>query len=872
MKRTKIVTWIVVCLGMISGTLFAQASHQRNFHEYELWHKLITYDLSTDGQWASWRVISKQFVDTLYVRNIKSGESYSYASASMPEFSKDSRWLAFSMPNRDNASEGFAYYSCLLNLDDGTLKKFSGVESFSFTPDSRFMLLKGRSNDGTILSLYDLRSNHVKTLPSVSEYVLDPSSQKIAYITKIAGGKSSHLEVMHLKDMRVYSPILEEGEYSKLNWTSNGLTFIQTSIDSLEKTRCDDIRIIKGIGEKTTHYSLESLFGEKEKKNLALSPFYRPRWSGNGEILFFGIDVEKEQKESSNSNVTVWHWKDKDLQTVQKNRYYENKSKSYLCAWWPNQNKWKQIADSSLGEISSISSTGEYVLVSDDRPYQPHFREPHHDWYLVDVASGEKIQLLKDVILTLYFSPSGSFVYYFKDKDWFIYDIKKRQHVNLTQGIETELSDLHYDGPIDIAPAAGKAGWTEGDKNFWVYDEYDIWNVDTKTLKAIRLTEGRENKIVFRAMGRGQMKLSENSWISAKGRDGQSGIYRYEKKGNKFVPLVYGPYDYGQFVSSANKGKCLFSKEDNTTPAELFYGDGQCLNVTSLLKTQIRESDSIKLRKSEVVYYKDSKGTELKGALFYPVNYQEGKQYPMIVKMYENLSQHLNSFIHPSAQDAYNTTNFVLQEYFVFMPDIRYQVNHPGESAVDCITSAVKEVLKKGVVDAERIGLLGHSWGAYQAAYIISQTDMFAASVAGAPLTDLISMYGSIYWESGRSNQDMFETGQARLRNPWWQIKEEFMKNSPVFQAEKIHTPLLMIFGTEDRSVDWRQGLELYITMRRMKKPCILLSYEGEGHTISLQENEQDQTLRILDYFDFYLKKSKPQKWISEGVRYSVNQ
>lgn len=168
------------------------------------------------------------------------------------------------------------------------------------------------------------------------------------------------------------------------------------------------------------------------------------------------------------------------------------------------------------------------------------------------------------------------------------------------------------------------------------------------------------------------------------------------------------------------------------------------------------------------------------------------------------------------------------------------------------------------------LGLLGHSWGAYQTAYIISQTSMFAAAVAGAPLTNMVSMYNSIYWENGRSNQEMFETGQARFRLPWWEIEEEYIKNSPVFQAQHIQTPLLMVFGADDRAVDWRQGLELYITMRRLGKPCILLTYEGEGHTIGLLENMLDQTSRVMDYFNYYLKGEQPESWILEGKKYSL--
>ena len=403
----------------------------------------------------------------------------------------------------------------------------------------------------------------------------------------------------------------------------------------------------------------------------------------------------------------------------------------------------------------------------------------------------------------------------------------KEEYINLTAQVTTGLSDIYYDGPIDIAPSFGIAGWLKEDKAFWFYDEYDIWSVEPATLKLKRLTRGREDKITFRKFQRGVLTPDCNLLLRATGDDGASGIYRFDPKGHH-RPLLYGPFGTLRLEQSADKKTNLLGWADNITAPELFVCDENLNRLQQLTHTNLRPPGFI-FRKSELIRYKNSRDKELKGALFYPVNYREGQSYPMIVHIYEKLSQHLNDFVFPSASDLYNTMNYVLQGYFVFQPDITYEVNRPGESAVDCVTAAVRQVLKREDIDPARLGLIGHSWGAYQTAYMITQTPLFAAAVAGAPLTDMISMYNSIYWESGRSNQEMFETGQARFRLPWWQISRQYICNSPVFQAENIQTPLLMIFGTEDQAVDWSQGLEMYITMRRLGKPCILLTYEGEG-------------------------------------------
>ena len=438
--------------------------------------------------------------------------------------------------------------------------------------------------------------------------------------------------------------------------------------------------------------------------------------------------------------------------------------------------------------------------------------------------------------------------------------------MNLTEGITTQLSNKYYDGPIDIQPSFGTAGWLKGDKEFWFYDEYDIWSVELQTLRLKRLTQGRENKMTFRKMQRGDLTLDKSLLLKVNGDDGQTGIFRFDRKG-RHQQLIYGKYSFLRLDRTPDGSGYLFAREDNVTAPELFYTDDNFTKLHQLTRSNL-SPQGFEFRKSELVCYKNSKGKELKGALFYPVNYQQGKQYPMIVHIYEKMSDKLNGFVFPSARDTYNTMNYVLQGYFVFQPDITYEVNQPGESAVDCVTAALKEVLNRKDIQPDRVGLTGHSWGAYQTAYIVTQTSAFAAAVAGAPLTDMVSMYNSIYWENGRANQEMFETSQARFRLPWWQIPEHYIKNSPVFQAQHIQTPLLILFGTDDHSVDWSQGLEMYITMRRLGKPCILMAYQNEGHTIGGKANELDQTNRVLDYFDYYLNGKPAADWILKGRTY----
>jgi len=200
------------------------------------------------------------------------------------------------------------------------------------------------------------------------------------------------------------------------------------------------------------------------------------------------------------------------------------------------------------------------------------------------------------------------------------------------------------------------------------------------------------------------------------------------------------------------------------------------------------------------------------------------------------------------------------------MPDIRYYVNDPGMSAVWALVPAVQAAIKTGVVDPKRVGLHGHSWGGYQTAFTITQTNIFAAAIAGAPLTDMISMYSIIYKNSGGTNGAIFEASQGRFTTGPWANWEAYSRNSPVYHAAKVTTPLIILHNDQDGAVDFTQGMEYFNTLRRLDKPVILLEYPGENHGLARPANQQDYTERMKEFFDHYLKDTKAPDWLEYGV------
>ena len=307
-----------------------------------------------------------------------------------------------------------------------------------------------------------------------------------------------------------------------------------------------------------------------------------------------------------------------------------------------------------------------------------------------------------------------------------------------------------------------------------------------------------------------------------------------------------------------------FTEQDYDDSPDIFVSGADLKTPRQVSQTNPFQKDFLWGR-SELVEYKSTRGEPLQGALVYPAGYEAGKKYPMIVYIYERLSQTLHLYSVPSERNPYDPSVFSAEGYFVLMPDIVYQPQNPGLSAVECIVPAVKKVLESGKVDDKRVGLVGHSWGAYQTAFLVTQTDVFAAGAAGAPLTNMMSMSVSVYWNSGQTNAWIFHESQGRMDRPFWQDVDTYIKNSPIFQIDKLKTPLLVTFGDEDGAVDWNQGVEMYNAARLAGKPLVMLVYPGENHGLAKKPNQVDYHYRIIDWFGHHLKGQTAPKWITEG-------
>ena len=303
-----------------------------------------------------------------------------------------------------------------------------------------------------------------------------------------------------------------------------------------------------------------------------------------------------------------------------------------------------------------------------------------------------------------------------------------------------------------------------------LYDKFDVWEVAANGTKAARLTDGAAEQTEYRVVDVDPdvdpIDRSKPIYLDMSGTwSKKSGIARLAPGASAPEKLVWLDKSVTRLARAKDADVYQYVVQSYEDSPDAFVGGGDLKGAKQVTATNPFQS-KYAWGRAELVEFKSEKGQRLQGVLRYPAGYERGKKYPMIVYVYEKRSDSLHNYIAPSEREYYNGSSFTSAGYFFFEPDIVFRPREPGLSVVECVRPAVAAVAQMGVIDPKRVGMIGHSWGGFDTAFMATHTDTFAAAVAGAPITDLVSNYGSHHFSSGIAETDHIETGQQRMQVP----------------------------------------------------------------------------------------------------------
>ena len=885
--------------------------------DFGQWERLQTTGerggLSPDGRWLVYGINRTNGENELRLASVADGATKTIPFGSGPIFSADSRWLAASVGYSEAQQDKMRKDKkpirrklALVNLATGAIATIEATETFAFSADGRHLLMRhyaperppARSGEpdpaalldpeesaGVTVIVRELATGRDTTFGNVGEAAWQSKGRLLA-LSIAAEDRAGN-------GVQVFDPsagtlrVLDSGaaRYLGLVWRrdADDLVVLKSYTDEQRDGANYSVVAWTGVGanEKKQQFDPagDNTFGAARR----VVAFRRPAWADDGARIFFGVapwpekapKKEKDADGAEPSTVDVWHPRDVDVMPKQKVGAPRDRQRSLLAAWALDKTSavvlgrdyYEQITPLKPGHLAyAVSWTGSAL----DRSWG---RFGSASIALVDTATGQRTTVAERVDdRFVRASPDGKYLLFYVDGQYSTIDTARRTVMNITKTIATSFADRESDSTDVQRPWFGVAGWTTGDRDVLLYDKFDVWQVAANGAKAVKLTDGAAEQIAFRYADLDPQEeaidLSKPVYLE------MSGVWSKKSGHALLAPGATSPQRLtwlDKRVTSLAKARdaevyqyVAQSYEDSPDVFIAGAGLAQPKQLTSTNPFQAKYAWG----RAELVEFKSEKGQRLQGVLRYPANYERGRKYPMIVYVYERLSDGLHRYVAPSQREYYNATAFTSAGYFEFEPDIVFRPREPGLSVVECVRPAVNAVIQMGVVDPKRVGMIGHSWGGFDTAYLATHTDIMAAAVAGAPITNLVSNYGSHHFSSGIAETDHIETGQQRMQVPLWEDLPAYTRNSAVFGVNTMTTPLLIEVGDADGTVFWHQGVELYNAARRAKKDVVLLVYGGEDHGLRQKANQIDYHQRILAWFGHYLKGEAAEPWITSGVTF----
>lgn len=888
---------------------------------YPNWKRVGEIQQSPDGKYAAYTI--KPFKGDGYVHwvNLETGKHDSVARGSDPVFAGSSQFLAFRVTpaydtlrklelkkvKKDKWPKDSLF---IVSFSNDSLLKFAGIERFSVSPDGNSIAWLSSKNEfpkgylskselkkeekkraklkveseGKLLSAWNPDRKRVIAYRDVEDFHWSKKGTYLAFTTtqKYEKRDSLELRVMTMNKDGYVVVGKRKTAFEHLNFgkSDNYLIGLSTA-DTGEVKRLNGFLFNCETGANLVFSDTSARY----ENGRWLTSRFSPKLSDDASAIYFGV-WDKPVKtpkdtllDSEKAKLDVWNWKDERLQPQQLVELKRDEMKSSLWKYDVATGTAIQLGQDSLSIHLSTHTETKYLLAScDDQYAYQSWRAPlPENYYRIDLKDGKTDLLRANAVFQAWLSPSGNYFTYFEEAKQQLYckDLVNETETCLTCKEKANwFEDLN--GQPMMAGPLGILGWTEKEQGVLIQSEFGIWHYDFNTDNLVSLTEsldkGEKNSAKY-SIGQWQndsIYLSPQILYLTRLDTKTKAETVYKLSGSfaqpAFEEITSGDFHYTGLKKAKYGSNILFQRQSVQEYPDVWAKvPGRAVQRLSHANPQQSEYNWATV---ELIHWKSYEGLELDGLLYKPENFDPNQQYPMIVYFYELYSDELHNHYapRPTASIIF-PTEYASAGYIVLIPDIRYKPGHPAQSAYDCIMSATDAAIRKYPnIDPKRLGLQGQSWGGYQTAQLVTMTDRYAAAMAGAPVGNMFSAYGGIRWGSGYSRQFQYEHTQSRIGHTMWESPQLYIENSPVFHLTKVKTPLLIMHNDGDGAVPWYQGVEIFTGLRRLQKPVWLLNYNGDDHNLMKTANRIDLSIRMRQFFDYYLNNGPLPKWLGEGL------
>jgi dipeptidyl aminopeptidase/acylaminoacyl peptidase len=796
---------------LAAGLAEAQEKRRLSFTDLMKFRQIEHLTISTDGQWVAFTAEPDRGDPEVIVRSTRTDTRHVVARGSHPAIAEGGGWVAMRLnPTLEEVEtleedERPRVGAALLNTSSGAVVTFDDVERFAFSGDGRWLAVHHfepretggvaepegdeARKPGTRLALRELATGSDVAIDLVRDFAFDEDGRYVAYaVADPEGGRDG----LYARDLAAGAATEQEVHagpsrgYSALAWSDvhNRLGFVTAPEDSTGKA--GEGALWAWDGERGAE-----LLGAGDAPDGWMIPRQNElRWTRDGNRLFFGLrpaegggrdatdekpfDPYDTQAIVADREVDVWHWMDTRIKPQEKVEWERDEERLYTAVYHLDSGKAVQLADLELETIGAPEND-RVMLGRARQPYQRSYTWDvrYFDSWVVDLQTGERTPVHERLVSTVTLSPEGRYVTYYKESDWYLFDAASATTRNITADLGVSFADEDWDYP-GPTPGYGIGGWEAGDAALLIYDKYDIWYVPTMGGEPRNLTqgEGRASERIFRVIDTDPEDLSfergESLLLSSyhdqqknfgfyRARLGRPGVDRlleedkrftFEAKAENADVFVYTQEDFGEFpdlwLTSRDFRDRRKLTDVNPQIAEFLWGSPELVEWTS------------------------ADGIPTQGVVIKPEDYEPGRRYPVLVYFYRFFSQRMHEFNEPVVNHRPSFPMYTSNGYIVFLPDVRFEVGRPGFSAMKSLVPGVQRLVDLGLADPDAIGLHGHSWSGYQTAFVITQTNIFAAAVAGAPVSNMTSAYSGIRWGSGLARQFQYEKTQSRLSGSLW--------------------------------------------------------------------------------------------------------